>query len=73
MGVNVSCSFLWTLVNGDHIVMADAVAIALCWQMLCLRFAADVIATLCCCIVWQMESHYGRCYSLVYVADGIAM
>ena len=71
LGVWVLLSaILWTLPNSYHIVMAGVVAIALCWQMLCLRFVAHVITTLCCCVVWQMESHYGRCYSLVCQASG---
>ena len=37
--------FMDSVVNGNLIVMADVVAIALCWQMLCLGFVADVIAT----------------------------
>ena len=57
--------FMDTAVNSNHIVMADIVTIALCWQMLCLGYVTDVITTLCCSVLWQMESHYGRCYSPV--------
>ena len=35
MGVSVLFSFVDTVVNSNHIVMADIVAIALCWKMLC--------------------------------------
>ena len=47
-----------TVVNGNHIVMVDVVAITLCWQKLCLEFMADVPTTLCCVAdgkpLWQM-------------------
>ena len=43
--------FMDAVVNSNHIVMANSVPIALCWQMLCLGFVADVIASLCCCVV----------------------
>ena len=46
MDVNVSCNFsMDTVVNDDHIVMADVIAIVVCWQMLCLGFVTDVMAT----------------------------
>ena len=40
-----------TVVNANHIAMADVVTIdvvtiVLCWQMLCLRFVADLIANI---------------------------
>ena len=59
--------FMDTVVNSNCIVMVDAVAITSCWQMLCLGFVADVITTLCCCVVWQMKSYFGRCYSYMMV------
>ena len=37
--------FMNTVINGNHTVMADVIAIALCWQMLCFGFVADVIVT----------------------------
>ena len=56
-----------TVVNGNHIVMADVIAIALCWQMLlsCIMLA-DVMPWIC-----------SRCYChiimLCCVVDGKAL
>ena len=43
-----------TVVNGNHIEMADVVVILSCWQMLCLR-------------LWQVLLPF---YDVVIVADG---
>ena len=43
-----------TVGNGNHTVMADGVAIVLCWQMLCLG-------------LWQMLLPL---YKVIFVADG---
>ena len=55
-------------------MLADVVAITLCWQMLCLGCVADVINTSCCCVCgrWKATIEDVIALCVKQVADVIA-